>query len=557
MSTPPAASEPEGLDDRARRLYVIRRRYELLAVVNTLVDLTMLLHEKFCELECEPAVNFLEAIEQHARLMAAEIRDVVRPENAQGDAIAKAVNHDLRNHLTVILGNGYELRKIAPDYFLDAYIDEIDQIRYMSRRAFELVDTTVAELRSAEGCPAIDEVHRYLNRMSVEEVTGPASHLAAATLPGRILVAEDQEEIQDLIFNFLRDQGHTVEAVSDGGDALAALESRPFDLVLTDIVMPKVNGFGVIEKLKGPPHNGTIPVIIISGHGELDLITRGIKIGAEDYLPKPFSPTILKARVDACLEKKHLRDIAEQERRRYDELLRTILPERIVNELIHDGSSPPRRVEGVAVLFADIVGFTTFCHRYEKCPEVVVRHLRSMFEAWEIMATKLGVQKIKTIGDGFMAASGLLAEAPNAVLSCVHLGLELIKFTQGLLDDDERPLGFDLRVGLHWGTVVCGILGRRQFLFDLWGDTVNIASRLESQGKPGRVNLSLEAWSHVAGLIRGEEREVLKLRGKPAPIEIVQLDPHSIEWLPSDATINAGVHTRSASFTHETMPDPR
>jgi class 3 adenylate cyclase len=154
-----------------------------------------------------------------------------------------------------------------------------------------------------------------------------------------------------------------------------------------------------------------------------------------------------------------------------------------------------------------------------------------MFEAWEGLAGDFGVQKIKTIGDAFMAASGLLEPAPGAVASCVRLGLKMIEHTQGLRDDDGDSLGFNLRVGVHWGTVVCGVLGRRQFLYDLWGDAVNIASRLESQGEPGCVNLSPAAWGHVAGIVRGERREVRQLRGKPEPIEVVQLNPRRIEWL--------------------------
>ena len=107
----------------------------------------------------------------------------------------------------------------------------------------------------------------------------------------------------------------------------------------------------------------------------------------------------------------------------------------------------------------------------------------------------------------------------------------MINFTRELRDEGGRELGFNLRVGVHTGTVVSGVLGRRQSLFDLWGDTVNIASRLESHGKAGCVNLSLEAWERIRGFFEGENRSICELKGKPGLTEIVHLKPDTIKWL--------------------------
>src|SRR5262249_8701783 len=159
----------------------------------------------------------------------------------------------------------------------------------------------------------------------------------------------------------------------------------------------------------------------ISALDEVDSVVRCIQMGADDYLPRPFNPVLLRARIRACLEKKRLRDREaryleqiEREQRRSDELLHVILPDQVVKELKATNGVRPRRYDEVAVLFADIVGFTPYCDRH--CPEEVVSHLQRLVEAWEDSALRHQVQKIKTIGDAFMAASGLLHRVENPVL---------------------------------------------------------------------------------------------------------------------------------------------
>ena len=314
----------------------------------------------------------------------------------------------------------------------------------------------------------------------------------------------------------------------DGIEALEIIRSASFDLLLTDIEMPRANGFVVLDQIAADSRLRGLPVIVISGHGELEGIAHCITMGADDYLPKPFNRVILGARVNSSLEKKRLREQTERDRRRYNELLNAILPPTIVAELSQTNAVRPRRCEKVAVVFADIVGFTQYCDHRQDDPEVVVQHLRKMFEAWEEMAVSLGVQKIKTIGDAFMGASGLLEKSMNPVLDCVRLGIRMIEFTQGMRNDEGRPLGFDLRVGVHVGPVVAAVLGHRQSLYDLWGDTVNVASRLESNGRPGCVNLSIPAWTCISEFVCGEARGICKLKGKPEPVEIIHLEPRTI-----------------------------
>jgi class 3 adenylate cyclase len=238
-------------------------------------------------------------------------------------------------------------------------------------------------------------------------------------------------------------------------------------------------------------------------------------MGAEDYLHKPFNSVLLKARIGACMEKKRLRDreVAylqqiEEEKKRSDELLHVILPHEIVEELKTTKQVKPRRYENVAVLFCDVVGFTTYCESRQ--PEEVISHLQEQTEAYENLALRHDLEKIKTIGDAFMATAGLLKPVENPVLNCVKCGLEMVSVTPCLSG------GWQVRVGIHVGPVIAGLVGHRKYLFDVWGDIVNTAARVESHGVIDAVNVSRDAWQQIAGLCRGESLGLVEVKGKGA-----------------------------------------
>jgi class 3 adenylate cyclase len=261
---------------------------------------------------------------------------------------------------------------------------------------------------------------------------------------------------------------------------------------------------------------------MISALNQVESTVRCIQLGAEDYLTKPFDPTLLRARLGACIEKKRLRDreivhlrTIDKERRRADELLRAIFPPEIARELKATQAVRPRRYEDVAVLFSDTVGFTRFSDTRE--PEEIIDLLQRLVERQEELAELHGLEKIKTIGDAFMGAAGLLRPTSDPVLSCVRCGLEMIEAARQL----DPP--WELRIGIHLGPLVGGVLGRRQYLFDLVGDTVNTASRVESAGIPGAVCLSGAAWQQIDHLAAGRSLGKVDVKGK-GEIEIVRFE---------------------------------
>ena len=337
----------------------------------------------------------------------------------------------------------------------------------------------------------------------------------------RILVVDDNEDNRFTLVRRLRHAGHdNIEEAGDGRAALRAMEAGDVDLVLLDIMMPEMDGYQVLEHVKRDMRLRHIPVIMISAIDDIESVVRCIELGAEDYLPKPFNPTLLKARIGASLERKRMRDSEASylqqirtEKQRADDLLNVILPAGAVRELKASGRVASRRHEGVGILFCDIVGFTAFCDRH--LPEDVVAHLQSLVETFEEIVGAHGMEKIKTIGDAFMATSGLLRPVANPVLVGVRCGLEMAEAAA------RTAPRWDVRVGLHFGPVVAGVVGRRQFLFDVWGDTVNVAARLVAVGNPGSVAMTHAAYREVEHECRGRTLGEIQIKGKGA-IEVVE-----------------------------------
>jgi class 3 adenylate cyclase len=166
------------------------------------------------------------------------------------------------------------------------------------------------------------------------------------------------------------------------------------------------------------------------------------------------------------------------------------------------------------VLFADVVGFTRYCEAHT--PEEAVSNLQELVQAYEDLALHYGLQKIRTSGDAFMAVGGMLKSLPNPVLNCVRCGLEMIPAAT------ELPAQWHVRVGIHVGPLMAAVVGRRQYLFDVWGDTVNTAERIESNGLADAVNLSTEAWQRVSDQCEGESLGSFQVKGK-GELEIIRV----------------------------------
>jgi adenylate cyclase len=290
-----------------------------------------------------------------------------------------------------------------------------------------------------------------------------------------------------------------------------------------------MNGIEMLERLKSDERLYSIPVIMISGLSESEAVIRCIEAGADDYLPKPFNLVLLRARINACLERKRWRQREQEylsrltaEKERSEALLRNILPDPIVRRLNGGETTIADGFAEVSILFADLVGFTPAAARMT--PERLVDKLNRIFTGFDKLALQLGVEKIKTIGDAYMAVAGLPEERPDHAEA-------VARFAVGMLDvlagenaaDGAAP--FQLRVGIHTGPVVAGIIGQHKFSYDVWGDTVNIASRMESSGSPGRIHVSDATQRALAGRFHLEPRGTIELKGRGSANTFFLLGP--------------------------------
>ncbi|MFL5141484.1 MAG: adenylate/guanylate cyclase domain-containing protein, partial [Microvirga sp.] len=342
------------------------------------------------------------------------------------------------------------------------------------------------------------------------------AHDARPEETGRILVVDDNASNRDLLFRRLSRDGHEVTRAESGRRALELLALEEFDLVLLDLMMPDLNGFQVLERLKADERLHAVPVIMISGLQETDSVIRCIEAGAEDYLTKPFNPILLRARISACLERKRWRERErryleriEFERAKHEALLRNILPGQIVTRLNDGEVVIADRVEEATILFADLVGFTEIASQLS--PARLVDHLNRIFSAFDDLCRKMRIEKIKTIGDAYMAVAGLPEPAPDHAARLARMALEMRAAARKTAACFEVEL--ILRIGIAAGPVMAGVIGTKKFSYDVWGDPVNLAARLENTCEANCIHVSAEVRERLGGAFELLSRGATEIKG--------------------------------------------
>ena len=333
-----------------------------------------------------------------------------------------------------------------------------------------------------------------------------------------ILVVDDVNVDREILRGYLTRKGYQVSTAEDGLQALELMVSKPFDLVLLDILMPRLDGYQLLEKIKSDPKLSQIPVIMITTVDDIDSVIKCIEVGAEDYLTKPYNRVLLHARVEKCLEKKRLRDQEQlflaklqEEKDKSENLLLNIFPKSIADRLKDGHRSIVDQFTDVTVMFADIVNFTARSSKLD--PQKLIEFLNEVFSNFDKMAHTHGLEKIKTIGDSYMVVGGIPDPTDNHAEAIADMALDIISAIGHIAVNDTDPVS--VRIGINTGPVRVGVIGTSKFSYDLWGETVNIASRMESHGIPGAIQVSESTYDLLQDKYIFEKRgEDIDVKGK-------------------------------------------
>ncbi len=357
---------------------------------------------------------------------------------------------------------------------------------------------------------------------------------------GVILIVDDNATNREMLGRRLERDGHRVQLAAGGREALDLIHGRRVDLVLLDVMMPDMNGYEVLQQLKAEVALRDIPVLMISAVDEVESVVRCIELGAEDYLPKPFDPVLLRARIGACLEKKRLRDREAQHVQELAEWNRT-LEQRVAEQvalverlgrlkrffspqlaelIVAGGADDPLKTHRseVTVCFLDLRGFTAFAESAE--PEEVMGVLREYHaEMGKLILEHEGTLERFT-GDGMMIFFNDPVPVPNPGERAVRMALAMRERVAQLIGN-WRKLGYDLAlgIGVAQGYATIGAIGfEGRWDYGAIGSVTNLAARLCGEAKADQILISKRVLATTEAFLQVESAGELSLKGFHRPI---------------------------------------
>jgi len=346
---------------------------------------------------------------------------------------------------------------------------------------------------------------------------------ASDILKAEILIVDDLRANILLLERMLGGAGYeSITSTLDPRAVHELHEKNLYDLIVLDLQMPGMDGFQVMEGLKDIEKDGYLPVLVITAQPDHKL--RALRAGAKDFISKPFDVAEVLTRVHNMLE---VRLLHVEIRRKNDELKKLfdqVVAERKVSErlALH---VPPDSIAArlqarpdvtadsfadVTVVIADIVGFTELTPAVR--PEQLALLLDDIFTGFDGLAKERGLKKVKTLGNSYMAAAGVPVPAGDHAARAAHVSLDMVDALDRFNERGGHSL--QVRIGIASGAVVAGVIGKRLYLYDVWGDAVNTASRMESHGVAGRVQVSESTRRLLGKPFLLEERGTLEVEGK-------------------------------------------
>lgn len=375
----------------------------------------------------------------------------------------------------------------------------------------------------------------------------------------RILVVDDYPALVTITRHKLLKQGYEVITAQNGQDAWDLVQKEFPDLVISDVEMPLMDGYELCTKIKNDPRFRTIPVILVTSRLETVSLMKGMEAGADNYLTKPYDDDTFFTKVhellnnpiavsdvsetvtvhiegkdfnlkadyshlvnllvstyknslgqNARLEKMQLGlNASNQEleltKKEHEALLQNIFPKKIADSLLAYGNVAPERYQDATFMFTDFDGFSKIVP--DLSPENLIESLSFYFDKFDEFIDQHNNIKIKTIGDSYMAAGGIPARNSTHPIDVVLSALKMKDFVDRLAEDtpDSIPY-FPLRIGIHTGNSVVGVIGKKRFAYDVWGESVNLAARMEQHSENSNINISHATYERVKDFFECEPR---------------------------------------------------
>jgi len=334
-----------------------------------------------------------------------------------------------------------------------------------------------------------------------------------------ILLIDDSPVIIMALTEYMKESelSLTILRADNGKIACQLAEEKIPDLIITDWEMPGMDGIETIKALKNNEITKDIPVIMCTGKmTKSENLKTALRAGAVDFIRKPVDKIELIARVNSMLSlseshqkiKAQIAEIAA-ERDKTEKLLLNTLPKKIVSDLKEFGKTEPELFQNVSVFFSDIVGFTDISSRLET--KVLISELNEIFTEFDNIMEKNFCERIKTIGDAYLAVCGMPIPNANHAENIINSAIQIIEFLK--LRNKTEKYKWEIRVGIHSGNVIGGVVGIKKYIYDVFGTTINTASRMETNSEPMRINLSELTRKLVSGKFRFEERKPIEVKG--------------------------------------------
>ena len=502
-------------------------RHELRTPLNHIIGYAEMLLEELGDAGKPELAAGLTALRTDARQLLTSLNDVLA-RGQTGPPDLAAARGTLGPPLERVRSAGETLRRQAAEAGGESLLADLDRIRSATLR--------LEELLSHGGVPPAKETAGE----AVSPVTTSGSPQPRNA--GAILVVDDNEDNRAMLARRLARQGYEVLTAAGGQAALATLAARPMDLVLLDVMMPDLDGYAVLQRLKADPALRDIPVLMISALDDMDSVVRCIQLGADDYLGKPFDPVLLQARIGACLEKKRLHDQEARHRRELAEWndtlerrvaeqvaqleqlgrLKRFFSPQLAEAIVAGGADDPMKTHRreVTVVFLDLRGFTAFAETAE--PEEVMGVLREYHaEMGRLILQHEGTLERFT-GDGMMIFFNDPVEVPNAAERAIRMAVAMRDRTAGLAAQwRRRGWELSLGVGIAQGYATIGAIGfEGRVDYGAIGTVTNLAARLCGEAKGGQILISARVAAAVEGMIDAEELEPLTLKGLTRPVPV-------------------------------------